>query len=274
MKQWIAVCLTVSILLTLCACGQMEPQDGGTTPSEASTTTTTAGTESATASVTESTAATTGGTTPSAPSGTSATTGNTTTGGTTTTAAKPTTTTTTAVTTTTTTTVTTTTVTTTTTTAATKPTVPLQPGSIEGKDLWVGDRMYDITITDTAGQTVKLSDLLQEKELVVLNYWFVNCSFCIKEFPAMSAAYAAYRDRVAVYAVNPIDRESAVLQFRQNNPDLAFPIASGPYEWAQAFRITGYPTTVVIGKDGIIKKIHTGAIVNESDWTAMFEQYM
>ena len=249
----------------------MEPQDGGTTPSEASTTTTTADTEKATASATESTAATTGGTTTAATSGTSTTSGTTTTGGTTT-AAEPTATTT-AVTTTTTTTVTTT-VTTTTTTAATKPTVPLQPGSIEGKDLWVGDRMYDITITDTAGQTVKLSDLLQEKELVVLNYWFVNCSFCIREFPAMSAAYAAYRDRVAVYAVNPIDRESAVLQFRQNNPDLAFPIASGPYGWAQAFRITGYPTTVVIGKDGIIKKIHTGAIVNESDWIAMFEQYM
>lgn len=161
----------------------------------------------------------------------------------------------------------------TTTTTTTKPTALLQQGDLTGKTLRVGDRMYDITVTDTDGNAITLSRLLQDKEMVVLNFWFINCSFCIKEFPVMSDFYGKYGDRVGMVALNPIDGAVNTDQFRKDNADLLFPMAVCPYAWAQAFGITAYPTSVVIDKQGIIRKIHVGALVKESDWVGLYNQY-
>ena len=159
-------------------------------------------------------------------------------------------------------------------TTTTRPTEKLQAGGLEGKVLREGDRMADITITDLDGQTATLSALLEEKELVILNFWYVDCMFCIREFPAMSEAYAEHKDKVAIYALNPIDKQARVEKFRNENADLQFPMVQCSMGWAQSFTITGYPTTVVIGKDGIIKKIHTGAYVEKSEWEDLFAEYM
>ena len=114
----------------------------------------------------------------------------------------------------------------------------------------------------------------EEKELVILNFWYVDCVFCVQEFPAMSEAYAANQDKVAIYALNPIDKEARIKQFRIENANLQFPMARCPMEWARAFNVTGFPTTVVVGKDGIIQKVHTGAYMEKSEWEDLFNQYM
>ena len=158
--------------------------------------------------------------------------------------------------------------------SVTQPTEKLLQEDIAGKVLQEGDRMVDLTITDMDGQSVSLSTLLEEKELVILNFWYVDCVFCVREFPAMSEAYAEHKEQVAIYALNPMDKEFRIKQFRTENAHLQFPMATCPMAWAQAFNITGFPTTVVIGKDGIIQKVHTGAYMEKSEWEDLFAEYM
>ena len=180
-----------------------------------------------------------------------------------------------AATTTTTTTTTATTVTTTTTTTTTTTVKPSLPeGDLIGKRLSVGDRMYDFSVTDSDGNTLTLSQMLQKKEMVVLNFWYINCPFCVKEFPAMNEAYAAYQDRVGMVALNPYDTVTNIGQFRTNNASLTFPMASCPVGWVQTFALRGFPTTMIIDREGVIREMHVGALLKVSDWEALFRPYL
>lgn len=178
----------------------------------------------------------------------------------------------TAATTTTTATATTVTTTTTTTTATVKPSLP--EGDLIGKRLSVGDRMYDFTVTDSDGNTLTLSQMLQEKEMVVLNFWYINCPFCVKEFPAMNEAYAAYQDRVGMVALNPYDSMANIGQYRANNASLTFPMASCPTGWVQTFALRGFPTTLIIDRQGVIREMHVGALLKVSDWESLLLPYL
>ncbi len=157
-------------------------------------------------------------------------------------------------------------------TTTTKP--PLLQGELAGKSLSVGDRMVDFTVTDSHGNTLTLSQMLQQKEMVVLNFWYINCPFCIKEFPAMSEAYGAYKDQVEIVALNPYDTVANIRQFRADNASLTFPMASCPTSWVQTFALRGFPTTVVIDREGIIRKVHVGALQKTSDWESLFQTYL
>lgn len=134
--------------------------------------------------------------------------------------------------------------------------------------------MYDFTVTDSDGNTLTLSQMLQEKEMVVLNFWYINCPFCVKEFPAMNEAYAAYKDRVGMVALNPYDSAANIGQFRANNASLTFPMASCPIGWVQTFALRGFPTTIIVDREGIIREMHTGALLKVSGWEALFLPYL
>ena len=67
---------------------------------------------------------------------------------------------------------------------------------LTGASLSVGDGMYDITVTTVNGETVVLSELLKEKDMVMLNFWFSNCGPCRSEFPYMAEAYESYKGKV------------------------------------------------------------------------------
>ena len=72
----------------------------------------------------------------------------------------------------------------------------------EGTSYVQGDVMYDKTFngmdfkngTAKDGVSMTLSSLLEENDLVVLNFWYSTCSFCLKEFPYLISAYDEYKD--------------------------------------------------------------------------------
>ena len=71
-----------------------------------------------------------------------------------------------------------------------------------GKNYQLGDVMRDFSVVDTDGNTQKLSELLKTKKMVLINFWYTTCSWCVKEFPYMDAVYQQYKD--------DIDRKSVV----------------------------------------------------------------
>jgi len=146
-------------------------------------------------------------------------------------------------------------------------------GSLADVQLGVGDIMYDFSVTTPDGEEIKLSQMLAEKKLVLLNFWYTTCSWCVTEFPFMEEAYKQYQDKVGIIALNPLgESDEAIKAFPTNySLELSFPLAGCPTTWANTFGISGYPTTVVVDRYGMICLVESGAITSLRPFNGMFE---
>lgn len=135
----------------------------------------------------------------------------------------------------------------------------------------LGDVMYDLTVTDTEGTTYKLSELLTDKDAVVLNFWYLECTPCRAEFPYLQEAYEKYSDKIEVLALNPVNKgkDAEIAEFKENL-GLTFPVALCDPAWEDAMQITSYPTMVVIDRYGTITLIHKGSVTNAQTFEDIF----
>lgn len=139
--------------------------------------------------------------------------------------------------------------------------------------LGLGDIMYDFTVTDPDGNRISLSEMLSEKKMVLINFWYTGCSWCVTEFPYMEEAYQMYQDKVGIIALDPLgESDAAIAAFPGNySLDLTFPLAACPTTWANTFSISGYPTSVIVDRYGMIVLVESGAITSLRPFTSMFE---
>lgn len=151
-------------------------------------------------------------------------------------------------------------------------TVPQQSEETVATSTTLGGRVPEMTFTDAQGNEISLETLLQEKKLVVLNFWFADCGWCRKEFPVMEVSYQRYRSDVEILALNPYDSEDTIAAFQEEN-SLSFPMLSCSRDLAIAFGINGYPTSVCIDREGTISLIHSGAITDTAVFDQLFETY-
>jgi thiol-disulfide isomerase/thioredoxin len=128
----------------------------------------------------------------------------------------------------------------------------------------VGSVMGEFTLTDTDGNSYTLSDLLQNKKLIVLNFWFVNCGPCKEEFPYFQALHDKYAEDVQLLTLNHIDKKSDIIALREQS-GYTFPMIAENIGLRQGFGMSMYPTTVLIGSNGKILRIITGSFLSEQD---------
>ena len=124
----------------------------------------------------------------------------------------------------------------------------------------LGDVMFDFTLTACDGTAYTLTELLENKDAVVLNFWYLNCDPCRQEFPYLQAAYEQYSDRIEILAMNPVDGTDEEISAYANKLGLTFPMFSCDPAWASAMKLTAYPTTVIIDRFGMISLVHTGSV--------------
>ena len=149
----------------------------------------------------------------------------------------------------------------------------LEIGDLTGKSLNLGDVMFDFTVTDVNGTQYTLSQLLETKKAVVLNFWYTQCGPCRVEFPFLQEAYSQYSDQIAVLAVNHTNEtEDAIRQFCTQN-GLTIPAAKVDAAWANALNIQASPTTVVIDRYGTISLIHVGSVDSTQTFADVFAFY-
>ena len=152
--------------------------------------------------------------------------------------------------------------------------------SLRNVNYKLGDVMRDFTFTTTEGKEFTLSEVLKEKDMVLINFWYVDCSACQKEFPYMQSVYASqnaagenYSDNVAIIAVNPLGDSLDKIKLFQKDFGLTFDVAAISSDLSDAFAVTGYPTSVVVDRYGVITLIEKGALPSEKPFRNIFDYY-
>jgi thiol-disulfide isomerase/thioredoxin len=136
----------------------------------------------------------------------------------------------------------------------------------------LGGVMPDMTFQTADGRELTLYGLLEEKQLVVLNFWFEGCTWCLKEFPVMELAYQEYRQDVEIVDLNPSDGMEAIREFQEKR-SLSFPMAPCRASTAREAGVSAYPTSIFIDRDGVVCLIHVGAITKADDFRAVFTTF-
>lgn len=156
--------------------------------------------------------------------------------------------------------------------------IVLSTSLVTGEDLstaklTTGDVMYDFTVTNAKdGSTIKLSDVLKEKKMVMLNFWYTTCTWCLKEFPLMNTVYGDYKDDIEIIALNPMEDTNIVKGF-QAEYGYDFPMAACPASWSNVFGISGYPTSIFIDRNGVICLVESGAITSKRPFVCAFDHF-
>lgn len=100
-----------------------------------------------------------------------------------------------------------------------------------------------------------------ENKIVLLDFWYTGCGDCFEKFPQLQAFYDKYKndDSVAVCAINkPIEEDKPNEAF-QLTEKYTFPVLlPADEELPEKFDIRGYPTTLVIDRNGMV--IYKGGI--------------
>ncbi len=143
----------------------------------------------------------------------------------------------------------------------------------------LGSVMHDFEFTDTEGNVYVLSELLEDRSAVMLNFWYTTCTWCIKEFPLMNDAYTDYWDDLEILAINDYaaDEESDVIAFKEENA-LSMPTIKSEYKFFDAFNFeqygdVGYPASVMIDRYGVVCFMECGAILVDHGFENIFKYF-
>jgi peroxiredoxin len=131
----------------------------------------------------------------------------------------------------------------------------------------VGTRAPDFQAAtlDTPAKQVSLADY--KGRVVLINIWATWCQPCRVEIPSIERLYRAYGPRglnVVAVSIDDPGSESAIRAF-VHDMGMTFQVLHDPSgRIERAYQTTGYPETVIVGKDGVIRKKIAGAI----DWNS------
>jgi peroxiredoxin len=109
----------------------------------------------------------------------------------------------------------------------------------------------------------RLSDL--RGQAVVLNFWASWCKPCVKEIPQLARAYERYRDEgLLVLGIDIRDVKSKARE-KAEEFGINYPVAVdvGSELWGR-YRLIGLPTTFFIDREGVIRSIFMGPLLEES----------
>ncbi|MFQ5594858.1 MAG: TlpA family protein disulfide reductase [Anaerolineae bacterium] len=131
------------------------------------------------------------------------------------------------------------------------------PASLRGNPL--GQQAPDFALLDVEGKELSLSDVRGRP--ILINFWATWCGPCRTEMPVIEEAYQQHKgDGLVVLAIDV-----------QESPELAKTFAGwlgvtftllddGSGEVASRYRVTAFPTSFFVDRDGVIRAWQVGAM--------------
>ena len=138
-----------------------------------------------------------------------------------------------------------------------------------------GQQAPDFALPLTDGSEAKLSELLKDKEVVVLNIFASWCGPCKKEFPDMEKTYQKYKDKMEIVAVSGdtvLDSMDDMIKYKEEH-NLSFLIGM-KNESIDSLKVGGFPTTYIIDRNGRIVFSQSSAFLHEGDFEKVVTSLM
>ena len=137
-----------------------------------------------------------------------------------------------------------------------------------------GQAMPDFTVSLTDGTTATLSELLKEKDLVVLNIFASWCGPCEREFPEMETVYQANSDHMVILSVSgdPGDTMEMISDYKASH-SLSFPMGLAG-DALDFLTIPGFPTSIFIDRSGNVGFVKVGAFASQEDFEGKVNTFL
>ena len=120
-----------------------------------------------------------------------------------------------------------------------------------------GQKMSEFTLPDLDGHRISLSDYAGKT--VLINTWASWCQPCRAEMPELIKFYEKYRGKdFIILAVNAGETEVTAREFAEENRLTFQVLLDSRFSLVDSLGIDSYPTSFLVGADGIVKKVHIG----------------
>ncbi len=134
-------------------------------------------------------------------------------------------------------------------------------GDDHKSEVVVGGRLPDFELANINGERVRLSQRLGKP--LIINFWATWCAPCVIEMPNIQKYYNRYEGEFDVLAVNADEPAGPVRSF-VDDMGLTFDILLDPGGEIQLlYQIRGYPTSLFVDTDGIIRAQHIGLLTED-----------
>jgi thiol-disulfide isomerase/thioredoxin/outer membrane lipoprotein-sorting protein len=141
--------------------------------------------------------------------------------------------------------------------SANAPAQPVDDNSAAAQAL-VGKAAPDFTLPGLDDKTVKLSSL--KGSVVVVDLWATWCGPCVASLPHLDQLYKEQSPNgLKVLAVNLQEDKDTVKTFVQDKKWVLPVLLDSNGDVAKQYGADAIPETVIIGKDGVVKKVFVGA---------------
>jgi thiol-disulfide isomerase/thioredoxin len=127
-----------------------------------------------------------------------------------------------------------------------------------------GEEAPEIAARTWEGDSLRLSDF--RGQVVFLDFFYATCAPCRRAIPDIVALHEEFRDRDVVFlGVNSTDSSGdKVLGWLLDTNRVRYPILLCERATDYEYKVSGFPTTMVIGRDGRIVSVDVGYNGEES----------
>jgi thiol-disulfide isomerase/thioredoxin len=137
------------------------------------------------------------------------------------------------------------------------------PGEPEDAEAVGKPARLDFTLKDMHGVDVHLASF--KGKVILINFWATWCGPCKAEIPMLVELQQEYADDLVVLGLSVDDTAEKLLpyaaEYKMNYPVL---VGNGREDVQEAFGpLFGIPVSVIIGRDGLIAKKHSGIATRE-----------
>lgn len=137
-------------------------------------------------------------------------------------------------------------------------------GACEGWERLSLEKLYEtelsaaphFIVTDIAGKKYTLESF--RGKVVILDFWASWCDPCIRLIPDLNKLHASYADKGLILLGVNRDKELQTLHDTVKKYDIRYPqvwdFSGGHPSLVDSYRVTGFPTTIIIDKRGRLFK--------------------
>ncbi len=133
------------------------------------------------------------------------------------------------------------------------------------------DKVPDFEVTTIDGETISLSQSLEEGKPVVVYFTASWCPTCARNWPALSEVYPEFKDELTLVAISidPTDTDQVIRKLSDER-GFTFPSTAGKPQIMIDFGVSGQATTVGVDLDGNIAFKKPGQALDADEYRALF----